>query len=303
MLSSIGHRSACFRYGSPPKTPSWLTDNANQKNFWAARRSVSVSIHTYFSWLYQTVWDCDVTMSGSYRSDPDDRGVRQITTFSSLTKVGAVQPGRENKTPWYNSDGSTTLVPDSAFNTDPNKYGQIPEQDLIKQRHNPCVQTNSAVVYFDGRYRRTGVVIGATGLDDPPITAWTGAPSNVSQISITSIVQDQARYFYAAYTVTFPFSRTLIVQPLESQSPEYGTYYDPSTQTIWPMILFGESPATVNWQGLVPKDADQPSTHPTTTTLTVDGQNIPAGTSWSLGGSSGNLSISTRWFVKGKRDL
>jgi hypothetical protein len=298
----MGHRSACFWYGTPPENPSWLTDSEDQRNFWAARRSVSISIHTYFSWIYQAIWDCDVSMSGSYRSDPDDLGVSQVTTFSSLTKVGTVQPGRENKTPNYNSDGTTTLVRDPAFNTDPNTFGQIPEKDLIKQRHNPCVQSNSATVYFDGRYRRSGLFIGSTGLSNPLLTAWSGAPANASEISISYITSGGSRYFYASYVTTFPFSRTLIVRP-QSSLPDYGTYYDPSIQTIWPMILLGGSPATVNWQGLAPKDADQPSTHPTTTALTVDGKNIPAGTSWNHGGSSGSLSISTRWFVKGKRDL
>jgi len=270
--------------------------------FWQKRRQVSVPTQQYFSWLYQAVWDCDVTMSGSYQTDPDDRGIRTRTTFTSLTKVGAVQTGRENKTAQYNSDGTTTLVPDPSFNSEPNKYGQIPDSWLIKQRHNPCVQSNSAAVYFDVRYRRTGELIGTTGMNDSPISSWANAPANASQIFISNLVSDQTRYFYAAYTVTFPFSRTLTIQAF-SNSASYATYFEPDQNKIWPMLLFGGSPATVNWQGFAPRDADQPSTHPTTTALTVDGQNIPAGTSWNHQGSSGNLRISTRWFVKGKRDL
>jgi hypothetical protein len=303
VLEEIGHRAPCFAYGEPAENPEWL-GNVSQdlQLFWQKRRQVSVTTQQYFSWLYQAVWDCDVTMSGSYQTDPDDRGVRQITTFSSLTKVGAVQTGRENKMPQYNSDGTTTLVPDPSFNSDPSLYGQIPESWLMKQRHNPCVQSNSAAVYFDVRYRSTGQLIKTTGLNDPPITSWAGAPANASQISITSLVSDQTRYFYAAYTVTFPFSRTLGVQPAAG-STLYATHYDPDQNKIWPMLLFGGSPATVNWEGLAPRDAAQPSTHPTTTALGVDGVTIPAGTSWNLGGTSGNLNISTKWLVSGKRDL
>ena len=303
MLEEIGYRAPCFAYGELPENPEWLSNlSQNLQLFWQKRRQVSVSTQQYFSWLYQAVWDCDVTMYESYQSDPDDRGVRLITTFLNLTKVGAVQTGRENKTAQYNSDGTTTLVADPSFNSEPSLYGQIPESWLMKQRHNPCVQSNSAAVYFDVRYRRTGQLIGTTGLNDPPITSWAGAPANASNISITSLVSDQTRYFYASFTVTFPLSRTLDVQPLAGFNL-YVTHYDPDQNKIWPMLLFGGSPATVNWQGFAPRDADQPSTHPTTTALTVDGQNIPAGTSWNHQGSSGNLRISTRWFVKGKRDL
>jgi len=241
-------------------------------------------------------------MAGSYRSDPDDRGVSEVTTFSSLTKVDAVSTDRENKIPRYNNDGTTSIVSNSNFNSKPSKYGKIPEDWLMRQRHNPCLHANKAAAYYDARYIRTGQLIGTTGLDSS-ITSWDNHPANASQISISSIASGGSRYFYASYVTTFPFSRTLIVQPESSDAPEYGTYYDPSIQTIWPMILFGGSPATVNWEGLAPRDADQPSSHPTTTALEVDGVSIPAGTSWNLGGSVGNLSISTRWFVKGKRDL
>jgi len=301
MLTDIGHLSPCFRYGQPAINPSWLAQNPELATFWAARRSVSVPIDKYFNWLYQSVWDCDVTLSGSYQTAPDGLGIREITTFSSISKVGSVSTGRENKTPKYNSNGTTTLITSSTFNTDPFQYGRIPEDWLMKQRHNPCVQSNTAAVYFDASYRRTGALIGTTGLGDPPITSFN-ASSQTSAINITSRVKDNTRYFYASYTVTFAFSRTLTIQP-SSSTPQYGTHYDPETKTIWPMLIFGGTPATVNWQGLAPKDSNQPSTHPTTTSLSVDGKSIPAGTSWNVAGVSGNLNISTRWFIKNNRDL
>lgn len=302
-MLEIGHRTPCFAYGEPPDNPEWLGNiSQDLQLFWQKRRQVSVSTQKYFSWLYRTVWDCDVAMSGFYRTDPDGHGVRTQTTFTGLSKVGAVQTGRENKMPQYNSDGTTTLLPDPSLNSDPSLYGQIPETWLMQQRHNPCVQSNSAAVYFDARYRRTGLQIGATGLNDPPITSWAGAPANASQISITSLVSDQTRYFYAAYTVTFPFSRTLGVQPAAG-STLYATHYDPDQNKIWPMLLFGGSPATVNWEGLAPADAAQPSSHPTTTALEVDGVTIPAGTSWSQYGTSGQLNISVQWKIARERDL
>jgi len=240
-------------------------------------------------------------MSGFYQTDPDANGIRTETTFTGLTKVGAVNTGRENKTPRYNEDGTTSLVPDPSFNTDPAPYGQPPDDWLMKQRHNPCVQANATAVYFDARYRRTGALIGATELNDPPITTWAGAPANASQISITSTVADQIRYFYAAYTVTFPFSRTLTVQPLGTDA--YATHYDPSKGKIWPMMMLGGSPATTNWEGLTPGDASQPTSHPTLTALEVDGVTIPCGTTWNQGGTSGQLSISIRWYAQAIRDL
>lgn len=302
MLGEVGHRAPCFAYGEPLKNPKWLAElSPDLRQFWQNRRTISVSTEKYFSWLYRLVWDCDVTMSGFYQTDPDGNGIRTQTTFTNLTKVGAVSTNRENKIPQYNEDGTTTLVPDPAFNTDPSRYGQMPEEDLFKQRHNPCVLANSAAVYFDARYRRTGYLIGTTGLEDPPITTWIGAPANASQISITYAVQNQTRYFYAAYTVTFPFSRTLTVQPVGTDA--YATHYDPSKGKIWPMMVLGGSPATTNWEGLAPSDASQPSSHPTITALEVDGVTIPAGTSWNHGGTSGRLDISVRWYPKAIRNL
>lgn len=288
-MLEIGHRTPCFAYGEPPY---------NSELFLQMRRHVSVPTDQYFRWLYRAVWDCDVTMIGYYQTDPDDRGVRTHTTFTGLTKVGAVNSYRENKYPQYNTDGTTTLVPDPSFNSYPNVYGQIPENWLMQQRYNLCVSANVAVVYFDVRYRRTGELIGVTGLDDPTITTWAGAPANVSEISITSIVSDETRYFYADYTVTFPFYCYLSVE-----SAAGSNYYDPNQNKIWPMLLFDGSPATVNWKGLVPADADQPSTHPTTTALEVDGVTIPSGTSWGLYGTSGQLNISVKWKIARDRDL
>lgn len=302
MLTEIGHRAPCFAYGEPAAEPDWIENYSEDlKKFWENRRKVSVPTDQYFTWLYRTIWDCEVTLSGFYKTDPDERGITTETTFLSLTKLETVQPGRQNKVPQYNADGTTTLVPDPAFNTTPSEYGQIPEEDLVKQRHNPCVQANSAVAYFDGRYRRTGTLIGSTGLNDPPITAWEGAPANVSQISIISAVQDETRYFYASYTVTFPFSRTLTVQPLGGEVN--ATHYDPEQNKIWPRLLFGGSPATVDWEGLAPADSAQPSAYPTTTALEVDGVTISAGTSWNQGGTSGRINISVRWIAQAVRDL
>lgn len=303
MLGEVGHRAPCFVYGEPLENPEWLAElSPNLRQFWQNRRTINVFAKKYFSWLYRFVWDCDVTMSGFYQTDPDGNGVRTQTTFTSLTKVGAVSTGRENKTPQYNEDGTTTLVADPAFNTYPSRYGQMPEEDLLKQRHNPCVQANSASVYFDGRYRRTGALIGTTGLNDPAITVWNGAPANVSQISITSMVSDQTRYFYAAYTVTFPISRTLTIQPAGGPT-WYATHYEPEQNKIWPMVLFGGNPATVDWEGLKPADSAQPVSHPTSTALEVDGVTIPVGTSWNQGGTSGRLDISVRWYPKAIRNL
>jgi hypothetical protein len=302
VLASIGHRTPCFAYGEPIAEPAWL-ENAGEyvQQIWEARRQVSVSTDQYFRWLYRAVWDCDVTMSGSYRTDPDGNGIRTETTHLSLTKVGAVQTGRENKMPQYNSDGTTTLVADPFFNTQPDVYGSLPGDWLVLQRHNPCLPSNTVAVYFDARYRRTGQLIGVTGLNDPAITFWAGAPANVSAVAITSVVQDQTRYFYAAYTVTYPLDRALQINPVGTEI--VATHYDPASRQIWPWLTFGGSPAAVNWHGYTPKDSAQPAAYPTTTALEVDGVAIPAGTSWSQYGTFGQLNISVNWKIARERDL
>jgi hypothetical protein len=177
----------------------------------------------------------------------------------------------------------------------------LPGDWLVLQRHNPCLPSNTVAVYFDARYRRTGAAIGSTGLNDPPITTWTGAPANVSAVAITSVVQDQARYFYAAYTVTYPLARTLQINPVGTEI--VATHYDPASRRIWPWLAFGGSPAAVNWHGYTPKDSAQPAAYPTTTALKVDGVAIPAGTSWSQYGTSGQLNISVKWKIARERDL
>jgi hypothetical protein len=290
-MLEIAHATPCFSYGKPPLNPDLPP---NQQIYWQKRRQVSVSISKYFAWWYRAVWDCDVAMSTFFTNDPDDNNVRQKSTLQSLMKEGSVQLFRENKQAQYNDDGTTSFVPIPDFNE------QIPEEWLIKQRYNLCVRdlSNIVDVYFTARYRITGELIGSKGLNEKPITSWSGAPLNASQISITSLVANQTRYFYAAYTQKSPFKFQLLIPP------DNQTYYDPTTKEIWPnLVFFGYNGLGANWEGLATADIDQPSNYPTNTSLQVDGVPIPAGTDWMKNGTSGMMNISIQWHIVKERDL
>jgi hypothetical protein len=304
--------------------PENKPDGMNQ-DYWDARNKVSIDIHTYFKWI-NGEWDAQKAMSGQYLNyaaacrDGCER--QQSTTHASTTYVSVMdgiigwnQGLRKNDCP--ESDG-TGPVPRynkgtcDDFNLHPSQYGQIPEEDLKKRRYNVCFPAQ-ATAYFNTTYKRKDIPFGgecscgSTGPDPSGIQPGTNTDSRTFQTSTCGPCDCGGNPPTKSVIKCYWGSCRTIFYSLVSIS-SFGvdeTWYDVETKKVYPAMYLGGAYPNFGWLGFHPKDTPArgpEGKHLTSTKVTVDGVDIPCGTSWSTGGESGYINLSVTYTVK-ERDL
>lgn len=304
----------------PVKTPDWFSQFPGLEEFWSARLSTTTSTEKFFSWVYQYEWNCDLSISATFTSDPDERGKTGKITYGSLKKVAVISPGRENKKAVAKEDGTWGIGPDENFNKTPRPFGKIPDAWLATQKMNPCVAGSEALAYFDGQYTYSDLYIGSTGLDDDPITDFQVIgvnPKAIKSKQISSITDNDSRHFYVTYTARMHVLRSISIFP--AASVFYGSYINIDKNKVWPGVIFGGYPLANDWEGsgndgFARKDSKQPSINTVKTSVSIDGVKIPAGTKMSPFDAGGGLNgfsenaknlanISVQWTRARLRDL
>lgn len=294
--------------------------NGMNEDYWNARNKVKISIPKFFKWV-NGKWSVNKQMSGFYQTEytggqtPHTERTEHASTSLIFMEQGPINMGktqntgewhRENKCPKSNETEPVPVYLEGTcneFNLMPVVYGKRPDDDLKKLRYNVCFP-GSATGWFETSYKRTGVgpYIYCNGTPDPASLLsgqtnssshyWTAA--GVASDAFVSGSGNECPVYLLNYTVKFYSRASFGVDISES-------WIDPEKNEIYPSLyLFSEYPSS-GWEGLFPKDSTPRGSggkHKTKTTIKVDGVDIPAGTTWSASGTSGEIDVSYIWSVE-----
>jgi hypothetical protein len=283
-----------------------VPEGARRKKYINARKSVLIDIDKYYLWLYRAVWDCSLQITASakqvqYYYGTQGNLLKNYLTIKiqSVVKAGVVQHGRDRKIPTINRNGRTTLVDDPS-NPLPKGY---PKDILYNIRSNPCFQTNGVTAYFDILVGYENAIYAIT--DQEPQKPDLPYAENVTYSRRKFNESDSSDktyiYFVSFSTWEHPFCQIYI-------SPNNGTYYDYSSKKYFTNINFGNS-GIANWVGLQRLNEDAGENVTVRSKLSVDGINIPSGTTFIFGSYSFDsyldsiqLSVSVDWTTSKRRN-
>jgi hypothetical protein len=299
----------------PKEKPSGMN-----QDYWDARNRVSIDIHQFFKWL-NGEWDAQKIMSGQYVQYPQSCGDgckrAESTTHASTTYVSVTDGDGARKNDCPESDG-TGPVPRwtkgtcDRFNTTPSQYGKIPEEELKKRRYNVCLPTK-AMAYYLTTYKRKDIgpwaVCGCPGFQPPDSSQIQPSTNTDSRTWQTSTCKQcdcgGDPPTKASIRCYWGSCRTSFYSSVSISFDAGGSWYDPETKKVYPKILISGAYPNFGWLGDHPKDTPgrgAEGKHTTSTKVTVDGVDIPCGTSWYAAGQSGNISLSIAYTVK-EREL
>ena len=263
-----------------------------------ARTNLQVDIDKFYLWLYRSIWDCELKISGSCRIPQEifpagsGGGINYYTrSIRSVVKVGSVQHGRDRKIAITNASGRTSLIDDPS-NQLPKGY---PKEILYKIRSNPCYLLNGSTVYFDCFQRIENLLFDIQYSYRPPPTP------NFSSREDVSITTKQ----YGIFTL-YLVSWTLC-QPVKCEiylNPGGTTVYHYTRKKYIPSVTFGYS-SPADWIGLYDSEENSGSEFTSKSALSVDGISIPSSTVFDFGQGeavSGQLNINLDWKISKQRD-
>lgn len=312
---------ACLKIWPTRKGEGEAKDWTQKK--YDALKSFAIPMSQYAKWI-SNIWECKMSLSGYYNFDEAGcsecprkeftRHTRTIFRFMEHpTGTYSETTHRTNKCPVLEfpekGDGynyKEAKCPD--FNSYPNRYGKIPEEDLNKIRYNVCFG-NSAKGWHKTWYRREDTGEGGycpcPGTTDPkPPPGWPSSNSEAPSWKTTTCGEcecsdgDGGTYkvgfkcIFGGYTIFFRGTASLAMA---------GGYYNTETRQVHPLVnISGEFPG-VGWvhDGDVLPDAENTgpqNKHKTQTKMIIDGKSMPIGTFGnSTRGVAGNFVFSTTW--------
>lgn len=252
----------------PPVKVSDTNGDANNKKYWAARKSFNVTLKKHFYYVYRAKFKVTGNLTGNYQYDPFDIGdyCKGIITRTTGTKfsVGETKPTIENATIFTNMCGTVT----SWNAVVKQQYRRTDAQSYIGANNISNVVIKKRNCYKD--YDDNGNLV-----PEPP-------PRN----------PDTQLY---DYTVTFESNLTL-----GFDLGFYGNYLDLETLTVWSNINFSGSVIYLTWDGSGPTNCRTTSNG----NLTLDGKAVNM--SMILGTPCsyiGIVNMSENWSADGKLDL
>lgn len=102
--------------------------------------NISLKLSAYYRWRHANLWEADVQITGNSeyitRFEFEDREEKTNLTCNART-IKTRNDNRENFNIILKEDGTTAEEKLTDFNP-PGTYGKIPDENLIRLRHEPC---------------------------------------------------------------------------------------------------------------------------------------------------------------------